>query len=167
MESWSHHLENFTVATMTWLTAMEFLRHKWSRIWYTFRKHVPIISMFMTSHRLCNYINTTGATSGEGTAYTSGASPVFSGVRVTRSLVLYVCFVDHWLSFVLFLLAFVLSVPLRYTDWYFKTLLIKVLPQKSLEFSCHSIFWSYSIWHWRCFVYLWWFLLFQLICKIS
>jgi hypothetical protein len=37
----------------------------------------------------------TGATSGAGTAYTSGApefSPVFSGVRVTRSLVLCVCF---------------------------------------------------------------------------
>jgi hypothetical protein len=42
--------------------------------------------------------------------------PVFSGVRVTRSLVLYVCFVDRCLSFVLFLLAIVLSVLLRYTD---------------------------------------------------
>ena len=43
---------------------------------------------------------------------------VFSGVRVTRSLVLYVCFVDRCLSFkfVLFLLAIVLSVFLRYTD---------------------------------------------------
>ena len=40
-----------------------------------------------------------------GTAYPSGASeftPVFSGVRVTRSLVLYVCFVDHYLSFCTF-----------------------------------------------------------------
>jgi hypothetical protein len=38
-----------------------------------------------------------GATSGAGTAYPSGthSSPlVFSGVRVTQSLVLYVCFVD-------------------------------------------------------------------------
>ena len=42
--------------------------------------------------------------------------PVFSGVRDTRSLVLYVCFVDRCLSFVLFLLAIVLSVLLRYTD---------------------------------------------------
>ena len=41
--------------------------------------------------------------------------PVFSGVRVTRSLVLCVCFVDRWLSFCIFLLAIVLSV-LRYTD---------------------------------------------------
>jgi len=59
-----------------------------------------------------------GVTSGAGTAHPSGApefTPVFSGVRVTRSLVLYVCFVDRYLSFVLFLLAIVLSV-LRYTD---------------------------------------------------
>jgi hypothetical protein len=41
---------------------------------------------------------------------------VFSGVRVTRSLVLYVCFVDRCLSFCIFLLAIVLSVLLRYTD---------------------------------------------------
>jgi hypothetical protein len=42
--------------------------------------------------------------------------PVFSGVRVTRSLVLFVCFVDRSLSFVLFLLTIVLSVLLRCTD---------------------------------------------------
>jgi len=43
--------------------------------------------------------------------------PVFSGVRVSRSLVLYVCFVDLCLSFcTIFLLAIVLSVLLRYTD---------------------------------------------------
>ena len=35
--------------------------------------------------------------------------PVFGGVRVTRSLVLYVCFVDRCLTFVYFLLAIVLS----------------------------------------------------------
>jgi hypothetical protein len=43
-------------------------------------------------------------------------SPVFRGVRVTRSLVLCICFVDRYLPFVLFLLAIVLSVLLRYTD---------------------------------------------------
>jgi hypothetical protein len=53
--------------------------------------------------------------------------PVFSGVCVTRSLVLCVCFVDHCLSF----FAIVLSV-LRFTDsyypfrlWYLETLLKK------------------------------------------
>ena len=40
----------------------------------------------------------------------------FIWVRVTRSLVLCQCFVDPCLSFVLFLLAIVLSVLLRYTD---------------------------------------------------
>ena len=44
------------------------------------------------------------------------SSPVFSVVRVTRSLVLCVCFVDHYLSFVLFLLIIVFSVLLRHTD---------------------------------------------------
>jgi hypothetical protein len=33
------------------------------------------------------------------TSFLKSSSPVFSGVRVTRSLVLYVCFVDHCLSF--------------------------------------------------------------------
>jgi hypothetical protein len=57
----------------------------------------------MTYHRVCNWINTTGATSGEGTAYLSGhpSSPsVFSKVRVPRFLVLYVWFV--WFGFMLF-----------------------------------------------------------------
>ena len=44
------------------------------------------------------------------------SSPVFSGVRVTRSLVLCVCFVDRCLAFYTFILAIVLSVLLRYTD---------------------------------------------------
>ena len=46
-----------------------------------------------------------GATSGAGTANPSGApefTPGFSGVRVARSLVLYVCFVDCCLSFCAF-----------------------------------------------------------------
>jgi len=44
---------------------------------------------------ICNYSNTTGATSGAGIAYPSGAHefiPVFSGVRVTRSLLFCVIF---------------------------------------------------------------------------
>ena len=67
-------------------------------------RHFPVLSSFMTYHRVSNF-NTTGATSGAGTAYHSGAPefiPVFSGVRVTRSLVLCVCFVDRCLSFCTF-----------------------------------------------------------------
>jgi hypothetical protein len=46
--------------------------------------------------------HTTVATSGAGTVDPSGAhefTPGFSGVLATRSLVLYVCFVDRCLSF--------------------------------------------------------------------
>jgi len=42
---------------------------------------------------------------GAGTAYPSGApelTPIFDGVRVTRSVVLCVCFVDRCLSFCTF-----------------------------------------------------------------
>jgi hypothetical protein len=41
--------------------------------------------------------------------------PVFGGVRVTRSLVLYVCFVDRCFLLSFFFFAIVLSVLLRYT----------------------------------------------------
>jgi len=57
--------------------------------------------------------------SGAGIAYPSGApefTPVFSGVRVTRSLVLYVCFVDLCLSCCTFSFCHLLSVLLRCTD---------------------------------------------------
>jgi hypothetical protein len=61
--------------------------------------HSWLITGFVTTH------NTTGATSGAGTAYPSGASeftPCFSGVRVAQSLVLCVCFVERSLSFCTF-----------------------------------------------------------------
>jgi hypothetical protein len=74
--SWSHHFESFTVATMTWLTAMEYLCHKWPRICSTCRKHFPVLSSFMIYHRVCNKISEHLC-----------SPPVFSGVRVTRSLV--------------------------------------------------------------------------------
>jgi hypothetical protein len=41
---------------------------------------------------------------------------VFSGVCVTRSLDLYVCFVDRWLSFCPFSFSIVLSVLLCFMD---------------------------------------------------
>ena len=36
-------------------------------------KHFPVPFSFMTYHRICNWSNPTGATSGAGTAYPSGA----------------------------------------------------------------------------------------------
>ena len=64
----------------------------------------------------------TSATSGAGTATLPehlSSPPVFSGVRVTRYLVLCVCFVDRCLSFCSFLLAIVLSVLLQFTVSYY------------------------------------------------
>jgi hypothetical protein len=52
-----------------------------------------------------DHLTRQGATSGAGTAYPFGAPefiPVFSGVCVTQSLVLYVCFLDRCLSFCAF-----------------------------------------------------------------
>ena len=62
------------------------------RICSTCRKHFPILSSFMTHHRVCNYSNTTGATSGADTAYNSGVHLQFSGVRVAQILVSCVIF---------------------------------------------------------------------------
>jgi hypothetical protein len=59
------------------------------------RNYNPIISSFMTYHRDSNKSNAMGSTCEAGVAYPSGASeftPVFSKVRVVRSLVLCVVF---------------------------------------------------------------------------
>jgi hypothetical protein len=39
-----HFFECFTVATMTWLTDMEYMCHKWPWIYSTCRKHFPFLS---------------------------------------------------------------------------------------------------------------------------
>ena len=56
-----------------------------------------------------------GGYSGQKTSILGLGRDVFSGVRVTRSLVLYVCFVDRCLSFCTFFFAIVFSVLLQYT----------------------------------------------------
>ena len=65
---------------------------------FHFSTHFSGISSFMTYYRVSNQINTTTATSAAGTSYPPGAPPVFNGVRVYRSLFLYVCFVNRCLS---------------------------------------------------------------------
>jgi hypothetical protein len=128
---------------MTWLTVIEYLCHKWSRISSTCRKHFPVLSSFTTYYRVCNYINTTGATSGTGTAYPSGApefTPVFSGVRVTRSLVFCVCFVDRCLSFCAFSFGHCVVCSSMYGFWlplwYLQTLL--AIASASCQLCLHS-----------------------------
>ena len=74
----SWHL-SFTVATMTWLTVTEYLCHKWPRICSVCLYHYPILSSFLTYHRVCNKSNTTGVHSGAGTANPSGAPELTPG----------------------------------------------------------------------------------------
>jgi hypothetical protein len=59
----------------------------------TYREHFTVLCSFMTYYWICNYINTTSATSGSGSTDPSGVpefTPVFSGTPVTRPLALYV-----------------------------------------------------------------------------
>ena len=93
------------VATMTWLTVMEYLCHKWPRICSTCRKHLPV---FPHSRLITGFVTrlTRRVSLVEQELLTLlehlSSPPVFSGIRVTRSLVLYVCFVDRCLSFCTF-----------------------------------------------------------------
>ena len=93
--------ESFTVGTMTRLTATVYLCHKWLRVWSVCRKHNPVLSLFMTYHRVCNKSYTT--VSWIWAAHPSGALenslPVFRGVRLSRALVF--CVVFCWLLLVL------------------------------------------------------------------
>ena len=60
------------------------------RICSVCRSHNPVLSSFMTYHRILNKSNTTGSTSEPGSAYLSEApefTPVVSRVRVAQSLV--------------------------------------------------------------------------------
>jgi len=54
------------------------LCHKWQQICSICSNHNPFRSTFMTYHQVCKKSNTMGATSGVGTAYTSGAHEFIS-----------------------------------------------------------------------------------------
>ena len=99
------------------LNGEEYLCHKWPRICSTCHKYSPVLSSFMTYHRVCKYINTTGATSDAGTAY---RSPRLVMGFVLRELYfyLYICFVDRCLSFCAFLFGhFVICFSSIYGFW--------------------------------------------------
>ena len=78
-----------------------------------------------TYHRVCNYINTTG---GELLTLPEhlGSPTVFSRICITRSLDLNACFVDRCLSFCPFFGAIVLYVLLRYSDFNYLVLIVKL-----------------------------------------
>ena len=74
--------------------------------------------------------------------------PVFSRVRVTRSLALYVCFVNRCLSFCTFSLAIVFSVLLRYTDSDCAFGIVKLLSLNTGDYGlpvCHFRVWVVQI----------------------
>ena len=119
------------------------------------RNHNPFLSSFMTNDRVCNKSNTMGATSGAGNAYPSGApefTPSFSGVCVTRSLVLCVCFVDRCLSFCLFHLAIVVSV-LRFTDYHYPFGIFKFFLKELTVYCRNSRFKKIKTFYIKCCVY--------------
>ena len=79
--SWSHHCECFSVAIMTSLTVTEYPCHKRPRICSVCRNHNPVLSSIITYHLVCNKNNTTGATTGKGTVYPSGAPEFTPGFK--------------------------------------------------------------------------------------
>jgi hypothetical protein len=116
---------------MTWLTVMEYLCHRWPRICSlvvnTSRSfpHLWYITGFVTRlARRVPLVEQELLTSSEHLR----SPPVFGGVRVTRSLVLYVCFVDSCLSFCTFFWSlYCLSFDKRIlitSLWYLQTLLL-------------------------------------------
>ena len=100
----SQHI-SYKLRTCTWLTVMQYLCNKWPRICSTCRKHFRsfphswLISGFVT--RLTRRVSLVEQELLTLPGHLS-SPPVFSGVRVTRSLVLYVCLVDRCLSLKLY-----------------------------------------------------------------
>jgi hypothetical protein len=81
--------------------------HQWQRICSACRKYFPVYSSSITYHRICNYINTTGASSEAGTAYPSGEPEFTPGFNCGSSYLIFmtclcVCFVYRCLSFCTF-----------------------------------------------------------------
>jgi hypothetical protein len=66
----SHHYENVKAA-------------KKNKFQTTCGKHFPVLSSFMTYYQVCNWINTSGVTSGAGAAYPSRV-PEFTQYLLTR-----------------------------------------------------------------------------------
>jgi hypothetical protein len=128
---------------------MEYLCHKWPHICSTCRKHFPILSPFMTYHRFVTRL-TLRVSLVERELLTLpehlSSPPVYIGVRVTRSFVLYVCFVGRCLSFWTFYFGhcvvcsssiYGLWLPL----WYLQTLAIDFAKVHKVDlFSCVCLF---------------------------
>ena len=105
-----------------------YLCHKWPRVCSVCRNKYPVLSPFMTYHRMCNKSNTPGTTH-EAELPTLpkhlSSPPVFSGVRFDQSYVFCVVFCRS--LFVLFLLIIVLSALLRITAFDYSTSIFNLL----------------------------------------
>ena len=106
---------------------------QWPQICSICRKYFPVLSAITIYYRVCNYINTTSATSGSWSTDPSGApefTPVFSGISVTWPFVLYVCFVGRCFSYCTFSFGHCVVCYSIYGFWlhiwYLQTLLSKV-----------------------------------------
>jgi hypothetical protein len=106
---------------------------QWPQICFICRKYFPVLSAITIYYRVCNYINTTSATSGSWSTDPSGApefTPVFSGISVTWPFVLYVCFVGRCFSYCTFSFGHCVVCYSIYGFWlhiwYLQTLLSKV-----------------------------------------
>jgi hypothetical protein len=129
------------------LTVMEYLCQKLPRICSTCRKHFPhsslITGFVIRVTRRVSLVEQELLTLSERLS-----SPmIFSGVRVTRSLLLCVCFVDHCLSFCPFSFGHCVvcsssTYGFRLPLWYLQTLLtqcwspISTHEQSPLTFTC-------------------------------
>ena len=110
-----------------WLTVMEYMSQM-TTICSTCRKHFPVLSLFMTYHRVGNYINTMGVILEQELPTLPehlSSSPNVSGIRVTRCLVCMFCS-SLFVLLSLFILAIVLSVFLRLTDSYYLISIFKL-----------------------------------------
>jgi len=130
--SWSHHFESFKVATITWLTVMDYLCDKWPRCFSlvvsTSRSstHSWLITGFVTRlTRRVPLVEQELLTLPEHLR----SPPVLSGVRITRYLVLFVYFIFRCLSFCTFSFGHCVVCPSSIYGfwlplWYLQTLLI-------------------------------------------
>ena len=93
--------------------------HKWPRICSVCRNHNPVLSSLRTYHKFCNKSNTTGGTCWAGTAYPSRRpefAPVFTGVRVARSVVFCVMLCRSLFVLLSFFVSAISLSVLRLTD---------------------------------------------------
>ena len=104
---------------------------------FHFRNHIPVLSSFMTYHRVCNHSNATGVANRVGIAYSFhllSSPPAFSGFPVAQSL--FFCVVFWRLLFVFFRLAIVSSVGINFPFGVFEEGSLGFLPSQTCWLIC-------------------------------